>query len=151
MQKEKIFPIIGTVTTTIICGVTGKVLNTDTIKNLVVDLGKEMLLDLITGVTTGNSIVQIGFGTGTVAPADGDTGLTTQFLRASGAVTTPAAKQRMITSTLLTSEYNGNTIQEMGLFGATPGNLMFNRVLRAGGIVKTSAIAVKVDWTLEFA
>lgn len=151
MNTETMLPIKGIVTTTILCGKTGRILQQDTINNLVVNVGAEMLLDLITGTTANNSITQIGFGTGSAATAATDTALTGQYLRASGAVTTPTAKQRKITSTLGTSEFNGNTIQEMGLFGpAAGGSKMFSRVLRPGGIVKTSAIAVQVDWTLIY-
>lgn len=95
-------------------------------RNLFVNAGLPSLANLIAGVTAGQYVATIGFGSGATAPAVTDAGLssTPSYYNAIGAHTFPSAGSVQFAYSLLTSDYaaNGLTIQELGLF-ANSGNV----------------------------
>ncbi len=116
--------------------------------NLVVDLSKQQLARLIGGDVANRSITKIGFGTSGTAPAAGNTSLTDAYVKALGAVTYPATNSVQFAFTLGTSEANGKSIQEFGLF--TNGDVLFARKTRAGAIVKDSDLSLSGTWRINF-
>lgn len=116
--------------------------------NLVVDLSKQQLARLIGGDVTNRSITKIGFGTSGTAPAAGNTSLTDAYVNALGAPTYPATNSVSFPFTLGTTEANGKSIFEFGLF--TTGDVLFARKVRAGVIVKDSDLSLSGTWRINF-
>jgi hypothetical protein len=97
-------------------------------ENLFVNAGLTALASLLAGVTTGQFVAAIGFGSGNTAPAITDTDLTlapkyykaigTNSIGPAGGV---AAGSVLFNYSLLTTDYgaNGMTITELGLFAGT--------------------------------
>ncbi len=94
-------------------------------KNLFVNAGLPALANLIAGVTSGQFVSVIGYGSGAVAPSPTDTGLTNTptYFNAIGSHTFPSSGSVQFSYSLLTTDYaaNGITIQELGLFANTGG------------------------------
>jgi hypothetical protein len=97
-------------------------------ENLIVNTALTALANLAGGVTAGESVAAIGFGSGGTPPAPGDVGLsaTPAYYRAIGAATIGpaggvAAGSVQFAYTLATTDYGANplTIVELGLFGNT--------------------------------
>ncbi len=97
-------------------------------RNLVVNAGLTALASLLGGVTTGEFVAAVGFGSGNTAPQVTDTGLsaTPAYYNAVGTVTVGpnggvAAGSVQFVYQLQTTDYAANplTIQELGLFGNT--------------------------------
>lgn len=117
--------------------------------NLVVDASKQQLARLIGGDVTSRSITTIGFGTGNSAPAVGNTSLTAgYFSKALGAVTYPATNAVQFAFSLGTSEGNGLSIVEFGLFCAN--GTLFARKTRGGIIVKDTDLSLTGSWRINF-
>ena len=89
-------------------------------ENLFVNAGLPALANLIAGVTTGQYVTEIGFGSGATMPAPGDTGLgaTPAYYNAIGSYAFPSSGSVQFNYALLTTDYaaSGITIQELGLF-----------------------------------
>lgn len=117
-------------------------------KNLIVDAAKALLAHLLGGDTVGKFVSKIGFGTNGAAPNVGNTGLTGAFVKATGAVTYPAANQVRFAFTLLTSEANGLSIIEFGLFSGD--DTLFSRRVRGSAILKDNTISFSGTWTISF-
>ncbi|SHN42220.1 hypothetical protein [Chitinophaga sp. CF418] len=120
----------------------------DTIQenNLVVNLGKTNIAKLLGGDTEGHAITQIGVGTNGADAALGDSTLANMFKKAVGGATYPDAQSVQFNFDILNSEGNGITIRELGLLNAA--NVLCARKVRAGEIVKTSAIRLVGSWTI---
>lgn len=126
----------------------GKLIETYEDKNLVVNLSKQQLARLIGGDVANRSITKIGFGTSGTAPAGGNTTLTDAYVKLLGGVTYPATNSVEFAFTLGTSEANGKSIMEFGLF--TAGDVLFARKTRAGAIVKDSDLSLAGSWRITF-
>jgi hypothetical protein len=89
-------------------------------KNIFVNAGLPALANLVAGVTAGQYVTAMGFGSSAVAPAVTDTGLTAvpAYYNAIGVHTFPSSGSVQFNYSLLTTDYgsNGMTIQELGLF-----------------------------------
>lgn len=117
-------------------------------ENLVVDASKQQLARLIGGDVANRSITKIGFGTSGTAPVGGNIGLTGAYVKALGTVTYPVAGSVQFAFTLGTTEANGLSIMEFGLF--TAGDILFARKVRTGAIVKDSDLALAGTWQINF-
>jgi hypothetical protein len=117
-------------------------------KNLVVDLSKQQLARLIGGDVTNRSLTIMGFGTSGTAPAAGNTSLTGAYTNALGAVTYPTTNSVQYAFSLGTTEANGLSIMEFGLF--TTGSVLFARKTRSGAIVKDSDLSLAGTWQINF-
>lgn len=126
---------------------TGQIVDVFEDHNLVVNGGRVAAAALINGVTTGNNVTRIGFGTNGAIPALTDTNLTDRFIKnLSGGI--PNGGGSVIFSfSLNEDEANGKAIQEMGLFTAS--GALFARKNRAL-INKTSDIRFDGTWTIKF-
>ncbi len=99
-------------------------------ENLVVNGGLTALASLLGGVTAGQFVASVGFGSGSTGPLATDTALATNpaYYNAVGTVTIGpsggiAAGTVQFAYSLVTADYAANplTIAEMGLFGNTGG------------------------------
>ncbi|HEY1851583.1 MAG TPA: hypothetical protein VGG60_11205 [Candidatus Binataceae bacterium] len=89
-------------------------------RNLFVNTGLPLLANLIAGVTTGQSVSAMGFGSGASAPGGADIGLTAApaYYNSIGGYSFPSAGSVQFNYSLQISDYGatGMTIQELGLF-----------------------------------
>ena len=116
--------------------------------NLIVNGSRNLHALLIGGTVSNNSVTQIGYGTGTAAPAVGNSGLTAQFAKALDSVTFPATNQVAFNFSLLTSEDNGALISEFGLL--TAGGALYARKVRSAPLTKNSSLSFTGTWTIAF-
>jgi hypothetical protein len=88
--------------------------------NLFVNAGLTPLANLIAGVTAGQSVTAMGFGSGGTTPTAGDTGLsaTPAYYNAIGSYSFPSSGSVQFDYSLQTTDYAaaGMTIQELGLY-----------------------------------
>ncbi len=89
-------------------------------QNLFVDTGLPALANLLAGITAGQSVTAIGYGSDATAPAANDTGLigVPAYYSGIGAYTFPSPGSVEFSYALQTTDYgaNGITVQELGLF-----------------------------------
>ena len=94
-------------------------------QNIFVNSGLPALANLIAGVTSGQYVTIIGFGSGNLTPSATDTGLSTgpAYYNAIGTHSFPSSGSVQFNYSLLTSDYGatGITIQELGLFANSAG------------------------------
>jgi hypothetical protein len=145
MQQNESIKVTGDVKITI-TGIDGS-REVRELKNLVVTNGKTLLCSLLAGVVA-QFVRYIAFGTGATAPVVGNTALEAFVLSKAVTVTYPAANQVKFAAEMTTSEGNGNTFQEIGLYCATDNN-MFSRLVIAS-ISKTVAYRIQVEWVISF-
>ena len=93
--------------------------------NLVVNAGLPVFASLAAGVTTGQSVSVVGYGSGNSAPSVGDTDLTLapKYYNAVGAATFPSAGTVEFAFAITAADYAayGLNVQEIGLFANTSG------------------------------
>jgi hypothetical protein len=94
-------------------------------ENLFVDSGLPLLANLIAGITAGQFVSAIGFGSGATPPAAADTALssTPVYYNNIGSHSFPSSGSVQFNYSLQTTDYaaNGITIQELGLFANSAG------------------------------
>ena len=94
-------------------------------QNLFVNTGLPPLANLIAGITTGQSVSAIGFGSGAAAPTIADNALSTTpaYYNAIGSYTFPSSASVQFNYSLQVTDYGatGMTIQELGLFANSTG------------------------------
>lgn len=97
-------------------------------RNLFVNTGLPPLANLIAGITAGQSVSAMGFGSGTSAPTIADTalGTTPTYYNAIGSYSFPSSGSVQFNYSLQTTDYgaSGMTIQELGLFANSSGVAM---------------------------
>lgn len=117
-------------------------------KNLIVDGSKQIHAKLLGGAVANQSVTQIGYGTNTTPPAGGNTGLTVPFMKALDSVTYPQTNQVSFQFSLGSSENNGASIGEFGLF--TAGGVLYARKTRTTAIPKASDLSFTGSWIISF-
>lgn len=128
----------------------GKVIHEEIDNNLVVALGCENMAHLVFGDIGGNPIEKIGVGTDGTPPDVTDTGITGGYLKAintGGTSTTFSANSGTCGFEFDTTEANGMTIAEMGLF--VVGGVLFARKVLGTPIAKTSSFAITGTWEIR--
>ena len=114
--------------------------------NLVVDAGLSQIIEHLVDPTPTPVLLRIdevALGTGTNAPAPGDTALQTEVYRNNIASANGVAKVGTFTGFFSPSETNG-TYREAGLF--IDGTVLFSRV--AINITKSAAQSMTIEWTV---
>ncbi len=124
----------------------GKVIETFTESNLVVNSGLTLMSHLIAGDVT--PVTKIGFGTSGQAAVNTDTSLTNPVIKDISSSNYPQPGHVQFNWTLDESEANGMNIFEFGLF--TAGNTLFSRKVREQAIVKTADMSLAGSWTVIF-
>ncbi len=127
----------------------GKVINSKTEKNLIVDKARYDLARIISGASgyTGKYINTIGFGTSTAAPTNADTTLTTPYTKAIDSVAYTDGISVTFNWSLGLTENNGMAITEFGLL-LSNGDL-FSRKVRSA-INKASDFSLNGTWQIIF-
>jgi hypothetical protein len=120
-------------------------------QNLVVTGGKSVMANLLAYGDADRIIDGIGFGTGSAAPALTDTGLTGSFEKTLFAVSFPSPNSVKWEWDLDFSEFNGNTLRELGLYSGEQAGIevLFARIVTSP-IVKTSTLRLEGSWKITF-
>lgn len=126
----------------------GKLIEVFEEKNLIVVGSQQAHAKLLGGDVTGQSVTQIGFGTGTVAPAFGNTALTSAYTKALDGHSYPATNQVQFAFSLGTTEANGVAISEFGLLTAS--GALYSRKTRTAPLNKDSDLTFQGNWTISF-
>lgn len=116
-------------------------------RNLVVQSGREACAILAGSGDTDKIVSEMQFGTDDTPTNMSDTGVTSGFPKALDSVAYPTAGTVRYVGALETSENNGVTVKEVGLFCAD-GTLFARYVI--GSIAKTAGIRVEITWDVTF-
>jgi hypothetical protein len=117
-------------------------------KNLIVIGSQQAHAKLLGGDVTGQSVTQIGFGTGAVAPVFGNTSLTGAYTKALDGHSYPATNQVQFAFSLGSTEANGVAISEFGLL--TAGGALYARKTRTLPLNKDTDLTLSGTWTINF-
>jgi hypothetical protein len=124
-------------------------------ENLVVTAGLNLIRACF-DAGTGTAITHFGLGAGTNS-SDAVTAAQTDLQGATKIRDALTAKVATTDATLVCQYYltsatgNGNTFNEAGLFTASTGGTMYNRLVLGTPIIKTASVAVSFVWTLTWA
>ena len=122
-----------------------------TVDNLVVNGGRDFIFAQIGGTGTTSNMTHIGVGTDNTAPAGSQTALQTEIgTRQTFAYAHTAGTTTMTAIATFAAGNATGTIQEAGLFTASSGGTMLNRV---NGInkVKGASDSLQITYTLTIA
>lgn len=125
----------------------GDLLETHEFDNLIVNSGKQALARLLGSGNSDYRVSQVGFGTNGTPPNSNNGGLLGGVLIKLLNTTSYAGNSVIYEYELLTSEGNGNSLQEFALI--THNNELFSRVTRSP-IAKTADIRITGTWTITF-
>lgn len=125
---------------------TGKLLHRFSEHNLVVNLGKKNIAQLLGGSATGKKISKISVGTSNTTPAVTDTAITNSFVKAIDAVTYPTDNSVAYTWSLGADDANGMSIIEFGLLNDS--NILCARKVRSEAIEKNENMIVTGYWKI---
>lgn len=123
-----------------------------TLRNLVVDVGLNYIIERISGATSSAFLTHGGVGYGTTVPTGSDTALENEIIRKEFTnIDTGTSKQVEFTFNLAFNEGNTpGTITEIGLFTAESGGVMMCRVTFSS-LTKDDNTERIFRWTLVFA
>jgi hypothetical protein len=151
MDQSDSIKITGECTVTIRDAKTGRIKSVDHVKNLVTTLGKGGIAGGLTASASVGYISYCAVGTGTTAPAAGDTKLQTETYRKLVSVRSVAANVFTAQTFFNTTEANA-TLREAGLFGndtatgtADSGTLYCHLAINR---VKSSSDTLTLSWAL---
>lgn len=128
----------------------GNIIKEETIKNLIVNSGRNALAALLGGAGGSDKVVtQISFGTNGASPVGGDVApLTDNFDKVLDGESYDGVNMSVtFEGSLGTGENNGVTIREFGLL--CDDGTLFSRISYAG-IAKTNLISLEITWKIEF-
>lgn len=127
--------------------VTGELVKSWEQENLVTNAGLDLFATLITGDSTSYPS-HMAIGTGSTAAAASDTTLGAEVDRNAFATETTSSVGVITWKGFWNStEANGNTIAEAGIFNASSSGTMSNRVVLSSTVAKTSSISLTITWT----
>jgi hypothetical protein len=112
--------------------------------NLIVTVGKQMILDRLFGLSAVGAMTRIGVGTSATAAAVGNTSLTSGAFKAYDSTPTRSAETVTCIATFGTGDANINW-QELGMDNGTT---LLNRIAPIGPFNKTSAVSIVVTVTV---
>lgn len=115
--------------------------------NLVVNNGRNAVMQLLGVVGSDKQLTQIAFGTNGTAPSGTDTAITGAFIKNLGTVSYPTISSVKFEWTLGALEANGTAIAEFGLLCFD--DTLFARKVREV-INKNSDIILNGAWTISF-
>jgi len=126
----------------------GKLIEVYESKNLITNVAKITMAQLLAGETAGKSITKIGFGTNSADPTVTDISLTNQFTKSISGFLYPEPGTVLFNWELLVTENNGMAICEFGLI--TDNGTLFARRSRENPINKASDISIEGSWAIKF-
>jgi hypothetical protein len=126
----------------------GKIVREYANHNLVVDGAKGVMAHLLGGDFEGYTITQIACGTSDEAADVTDTEITDEFAKDVSEISYPASDQVQFDWHLDKTEYNGKSINELGLL--TDDDILFARIVLDEPLPKTSQFSMDVQWVIIF-
>jgi len=147
MELQDNIRVTGQLTIEVHDAETGGLLRKETVRNLVVAAGKNLIRDLLGGATAAYP-THFAVGTSSTAPAAGDTTLGVEVFRDQITQRVYSAAQLTVKFYLPTGYANGYTLAEAGIFNAASGGTMLSRTVYLPAIVKTSSITVTYTWNI---
>lgn len=148
--KDKV-SLKGVYTFTIRDAKTGRIKRVMTVENIIPTVGREMLANNLTAASPTNTprVTHVALGSGTNAPANGDTTLQTETYRNAAASRTNVNNVAYVTGFFSATETSG-TYREVALFcngtGSADSGVLLSRV--AVNITKSTSETLTIDWTL---
>jgi len=139
--------LIGTVVFDVVDAKTGEIIEHYEDKNLVVNGGRQIVMQLLGAAPSNKKLSQIGFGTNGTQPVGSDAGITGEYLKNLGTVSYPTVSSVRFDWTLGASEANGMAIREFGLYAAD--RFLFARKVREV-INKNADIILNGYWQISF-
>lgn len=124
--------------------ITNRLVETIEGDNLVVTVGKQMILDRLFGLSGVGAMTRIGVGTSNTAAAVGNTSLTAGVFKVYDATPTRSSLTVTCITTFGTSEAN-IVWAELGMDNGTT---LLNRIAPIGPFTKTTAVSIVVTVTL---
>lgn len=127
---------------------TGRLLESRNVHNLVVDAGIALILDRIFNdtLTSLQFITHLAVGTSATAAAAAQTALVAETFRDSLTQVTRSGNVLTVRQFLSSTQANGSTLQEAGIFNASSGGTMLARAIYTG-IVKDATRTVTFIWS----
>jgi hypothetical protein len=116
-------------------------------KNLVVNNGRQIVMQLLGSADSNNKLTKISFGTNGTSPAGTDVAITGSFTKNLGVVSYPSISSVKFEWTLGALEGNGISIAEIGLLSFD--SILFARKTREV-INKNSDIILNGSWVISF-
>jgi len=113
--------------------------------NLVVDGHKAIHAALLAGGT--DFVTQFGVGVGAIAPAAGNSALSSPFIKALDS-NNHSSNSATFAFSLGSGEANGMAISEFGLL--TTAGALYARRVRVSPLTKTSLVSIAGTWTITF-
>lgn len=150
MKITDSFKLKGELTIELYDAITSQLLSREIVKNLVVTAGKASIADALRGTASKGEITYCAVGTGTTAPAIGDTQLETELARKQISTNSLASKVVTFRTFYNATEANG-TLREAGLFGdlatatANTGTLYCRTAINR---VKSASNTLSLSWAL---
>lgn len=129
----------------------GEVVETQRVHNRVTLAGLNVLRDLLEGTladVASGTASHVAVGGGSTAVSAGQTALVDELHRAARSAADTSDATLTVSLFVTSSQLNGETLQEAGLFTASSGGTMLARVVHAP-IVKTSSLQVTYVWALS--
>lgn len=127
---------------------TGEIVASGEAHNLVTNAGLNLVRDLLDGDSVAG-ITHFAVGTGSAVVTALDTTLDNEVFRDTVSGRTSNAQQLVVQYYLGSGDANGNTLTELGLFNAASAGTLFARVALGTSVVKTAAIAVTFNWSIN--
>ena len=127
---------------------TGQLIDRMRYHNLVPLAGRNAIRDFLFSGTAGGNISHFAFGTGLSDPAASDTALQAEVYRAAITKKISNTGQVQYQQFLSSSQCNGYSLTEAGIFNNSVGGTLFARV-KHQAIAKTASITVTYNWTIN--
>lgn len=137
----------GEVTVRVFDAETMKLLQTVTVKNLVVNVGLQETLDKMFNLEPGAAFTYCAVGSEDTAVAEGQTALSNELARSDFDECSRSGQVVTVDTWFGSSEGNG-TWKESGLFNAASAGTMLSRALFDPPITKDVTKIVQVEWTI---
>jgi len=118
--------------------------------NLIVTAGKQALLERVFDVSSADPFTYIAVGSGSSTPDSGDTTLESEIARKAAENKSRSGNTVYVNVWFGSTEGNGYTWAEAGLFNAGSGGTMFSRALFNPTVEKTSDKVVLVEWQISW-
>lgn len=147
MKNESLPPLKGEFVLDIINANTGEVIEHYEDRNLVVNNGRQIVMQLLGSANANKKLAKLAVGTNGTQPVGSNTAITGSYSKNLGAVTYPTISSVRFDWTLGAGEANGMAIREFGILSTD--NTLFARKVREL-INKNSDIILSGNWTISF-
>lgn len=147
MNHESLPPLKGEFVLDIINAHTGHVIEHYEDLNLVVNNGRQIVMQLLGSANTNKKLSKLAVGTNGTQPVATNTAITGSYVKNLGTVSYPTVSSVRFDWTLGAGEGNGILIREFGILSTD--NTLFARKVREA-INKNSDIILSGNWTISF-